>query len=185
MKQVTLDLLEKYKQLFLKISYMTENDIRNIWIKGDEDENVDLATIEYNYDIPLYQKMIFRFRNCQLSAPRFYHQIDPGNQRVMLLHFCKDELIELTLQLTCTKDNEIMEFLAWLANGLGIYDIVIIEFDNYNNELSDKSTFVKLWQKNQVEFFFGLTQDKQISLVKRYNKECVDSYNELQKDRYE
>ena len=165
---------------------MTEEDIRTIWIEGNEDPNVDLATIEYNYDIPLYQKMIFRFRNCRFSVPQFYHQIDPGNQRVMLLHYCKEELMQLTLQLTCTNDNEIMEFVAWLANGLGSYDITMIEFDHFSQELIEKSTFVKLWQKNQVEFFFGLPEEKKLDLLKRYNKECIDSYNELiRKDQYE
>lgn len=172
MKHITLPWLSRHELHLKQISLMSEEDIRTIWIKPSEDKSVDLSTITYNYDIPLYQKMIFRFRQCSLSAPRFFQQIDPGNQQVMLCHFVHNYVTIKELQ-------ELMEFMAWISNGLGIYDVTRLEFNEYSEELVQQSTFVKLWQANQVTFFFGLSEEKKLELLKRYNIDCVDSYNQL------
>ena len=169
MKHITLEQLNRYKEKLVAFSNITEENIRSIWIKDGEDPNVDLTTIEYNWDIPLYQKMIFRFRNCNKSAPAFFRQIDPGNQQRMLWFFILFGL----------RDNEIIEFFAWIANGLGVYNITKLEFDDYNEQLVTQSTLVPKWRENQITFFFDLDEDKKANLIKEYNKDCVDKYNEI------
>ena len=187
--RITLQWIAKFKLQLLKLSYLTEEDIRDIWIRQGEDMTVDLSTIIYNYDIPLYQKMIFRFRNCNNSAVRFFHQIDPCNQGIVLRRFGlifnnMTEVSELCntknpIELLLRGTGELVEFFSWIANGLGSYNITMLEFNDFNEELCQKSSFVKSWSKNQVEFFFGLSEQKQQELIDQYNKECVDSYNEL------
>ena len=166
---ITQEWLGRYKTQIMNLSDMTEDDIRKIWIRPGEDPNVDLSTIVYNYDIPLYQKMIFRYRHCSHSAPAFFRQIDPGNQMRMLAYFL----------LFGHNVRELIEFFAWIANGLGAYDIVMLEFNDFSDELHQQSTYIPKWKKNQITFFFELPEGIQASLLARYNKECVDAYNEI------
>ncbi|MCJ7637199.1 MAG: hypothetical protein MUO21_06880, partial [Nitrososphaeraceae archaeon] len=74
---------------------------------------------------------------------------------------------------------ELIEFFAWIANGLGAYDIVMLEFNDFSDELHQKSTYIPKWRKNQITFFFELPVTIQASLLARYNEECVDAYNEI------
>ena len=63
---MNISLLSKNKDKLLKMSRISEKDIRDMWIVENDKkiEDADLKNIVYNWDIPLYQKMIFRFRNC-------------------------------------------------------------------------------------------------------------------------
>ena len=169
MKHITLEDLNLHKEKLVKLSYMTKTDIRNIWITVDEDKNVDLESIEYHWSIPLYQKMIFRFINCDMSVPQFFHQIDICNQGSMLYYF----------KFFAYDSRELVEFFAWIANGLGAYNICLLQFDKYDEELCQNSSFVKLWKENQITFFFGLNEKKQNDLIDQYNKEEVDAYNKM------
>jgi hypothetical protein len=169
MKRITIDWLNQFKPQLVKLSNMTECDIRNIWILPNESRDVDLTTIEYSYNAPLYQKMIFRYRQCEYSAPGFFRQIDVFNQQRMLDYF---SLIEID---AC----ELVEFFAWIKNGLGSYDLTVLEFNEFTNELCQRSNYVQKWKANQVTFFFDLSDQLKLSLIYRYNKECVDAYNEM------
>ena len=169
MQHLTNDKINRYKKELVKLGHMTEQDIQNIWIKSGEEKTTDLSIIEYHWNSPLYYKMIFRLRNCERSGPRFFRQIDPCNQRVMLDYF----------SLFSRECSEILEFFAWIANGLGSYNITMLEFNDYNEELIEKSNYVKLWKENQIDFFFELPDLLKNKLIDQYNKDCVDSYNEM------
>jgi len=169
-KQITLEWLNRFKPQIVKLGAMTKSDIRNIWILPSERRDIDLSTIEYHYNAPLYQKMIFRYSNCKFSAPSFFRQIDPFNQQRMLDYF---SFVEIDA-------SELIEFFAWIANGLGSYDITVLEFNDFNDELCQKSTYVQKWQDNQVTFFCDLPEQVKLDLINRYNKECVDAYNDMQ-----
>lgn len=163
MKRITQAWLTKFKPQIINLSNMTEDDIRSIWIQPNESTDVDLSKIEYNYDIPLYQKMIFRYRNCNHSAPSFFRQIDPYNQRRMLAWFLLFEI----------DASELIEFFAWIANGLGSYNITVLEFNDFSEELLQKSTYIQKWKNNQVTFFLDLPEQIKLNLIDQYNKECV------------
>jgi len=75
--------------------------------------------------------------------------------------------------------SELIEFFAWIANGLGSYDITVLEFNDFNDELCQRSTYVQKWSANQVTFFFDLSEKVKLDLINRYNKECVDAYNDM------
>ena len=195
MNHITLVAIEKFKSKLIKFSKMTEEDIMAIWIEpsNGEDVTIDLSKIEYKWDIPLYQKMIFRYRNCQHSAPRFVHQLTPGNQNQVLHYFDLTMDISQLAEYILNKEGpfhslysrDLIEFFAWIANGLGSYDIVMLEFNDFNDELLENSSFVNNWTSNQIEFFFELGLEQQERLLTRYNRECVDSYNDLISNKIE
>lgn len=56
---IDFDMISDYHDELINFSNIQESDIQEIWIKYNEIRIQDLSKIVYNYDIPLYQKMIF------------------------------------------------------------------------------------------------------------------------------
>jgi len=165
MQHITFDFINRYRKQLNQISEMKEEDIRAMWIQPGESS--DISNLQYNWSIPLYQKMIFRFRQCEQSPFRFCNQIDPNNQgRVMSYYKIYDDF-----------SNQLINFFAWLKNGLGIYDL--FELDGTLEQIKDieKSQLYQLWKINEIKFFFGINGQKKNRLINRYNVECIDSYN--------
>jgi len=143
---------------------MKEEDVRALWILPGEDP--DISDLKYHWNIPLYQKMIFRFRQCEQSPFRFCNQIDPVNQDRMMSYYQIYDLFE----------KQLINFFSWLKNGLGVYDLYELDGMKYNtNELSQSA---QLWKVNEIKFFFGIDRQAQTVLINRYNKECIDKYNQ-------
>ena len=84
MKSITTTYINQYHKQLTNLSNMTEEDIKSMWIMPNEDS--DISNLQYNWNIPLYQKMIFRFRQCEQSPFRFCNQIDPVNQYRMMMY---------------------------------------------------------------------------------------------------
>jgi len=143
---VEFDELMQCKEKYLKLGNATEKDIRDIWIKPGEDN--DISNLVYNYTIPLYQKMIFRYRNANNKIIGVWNGIDPGNRRTLLSNFNIH-----------SDDDRIPEFFAWICFSLAIYDINIID-----------PSLVDLWKKDDMHFFYFLGESRQKALIKRYNE---------------
>ena len=63
MKHISIEWINLYKQNLITFSNITEMDIRDIWIRNGDIYLDNFSELEYNYDIPIYQKMIFRYNN--------------------------------------------------------------------------------------------------------------------------
>lgn len=165
MQSISFNFINKYHKQLDQISKMRKEDIRALWIQSGESS--DISNLQYNYDIPLYQKMIFRFRQCEQSPFRFCNQIDPVNQSRMMFYF----------KIYDDNENQLINFFAWLKNGLGPYDL--FELDGTLDQVKDieKSQLYQLWKINEIKFFFGINEQKRNLLINRYNKECIDTYN--------
>lgn len=163
--QITIESLNKHKDDLINLSNIDEFKIRDIWYHSGDIYLDNFVKIEYDFDIPLYQKMIFRYRNGGNLATRLYQGLDPGNRNRLLLNY----------NLYYSDNNELMEFLAWIANGLGIIDIINLEGISYNDKLN--SQYIPKWRQNEIKFFFDLDVIKQQLLIDRYNKDCVDQFN--------
>lgn len=166
MQHITFGIVYQLAEELNHISDMKEEDVRDIWIQPYE--NFDITSLQYNYNIPLYQKMIFRFRQCEQSPFRFCSQLDPNNQFRMLSYY------------KIYDDNkQLINFCSWLKNGIGIHDLY--ELDGALNKIDDinQSELYQLWKINEIKFFFGINYNKQLSLINKYNKECIDAYLSL------
>lgn len=148
------DLLNQ-KELILNISKITQNDIMCIWKEPDEEIICDFDNIEYNYSMPLYKKMILRFKREGKNDPSvFIKTLDQSNQYRISVWFG-------------IYNYKLFEFFAYIKNHFGSYQIDEIGLN------SDK------WKSNNsIEFFFDLKQDEQEKLVDMYNK----SYDNLIKN---
>lgn len=168
MKHISIEWINLYKQNLITFSNITEMDIRDIWIRKGDIYVDNFSELEYDYDIPLYQKMIFRYRNGNNLATRLFQGCDPCNKRRLLNNF--NMIYENT--------HELIEFFAWISNGLGVYNILEFEKEEISENHMD---YVKEWRKNDIEFFFLLSSKVQNQLIQRYNKECIDEYNKMLK----
>lgn len=163
MKYIDLNTINKYKNNLFNFSNLTEEQIRTIWCKDNKEFVGDLSKIIYNYNIPLYQKMIFRLRNELNSSCNFYKGCDPHNQTILLNFFNMNRY----------EGNNIIEFFAWITNWLNKFEV---------KKLTDKMEIIQLWiNKNSILFFFSLEENKQKHLIEKYNKECIDVYNQNNK----
>jgi hypothetical protein len=148
---INLDDIIKYKDKFIYFSKITESDIQNLWIKSNEQKK-DLVSLVYNYDISLWEKMVWRFRNCNKCIVQFWIQIDPIN-KLYILHkygFFENDI-----------DN-LMYFFAWIKNHLGKPDFDIICTDNKNMEL------IRWKSSNAIQFFFDSSDNFQKILLDKY-----------------
>lgn len=144
-KTLTLCELLKNKENLIAFSNMNVYDIKILY-KLPSDKDIDCNNFEYQYDLPLYAKMIKRFQNN--SAVQLHNQITPGYQQMLQYkyHLSKD----------------VLDFFAWIENSLGSYHIVEMGCD------------VAKWKQNSIQFFFDLDQYKQAFLINNYNEKVLE-----------
>ena len=146
--------INNLKSKLLNFAHITEQDIRDVWRKPNEELVNDFSKIVYNYSVPLYQKMIFRFRNENKSAPMLYKGCDPGNQRQLMTYFGLYSFDDIS---------NVIEFMAWIK-----YSCYTSR--EYVNENVWKST-------GEIDLYFMLNEDQQTNLINEYNKDIVDKFN--------
>lgn len=168
LKHITFELIDNNKQNLINFSNITEENIRDIWFTNGDVYIDDLTLLEYHWSIPLYQKMIFRYRNSDKLASKFFRGCDPYNQMILLRKFHMYH-----------ENKDLIDFFSWISTSLGVYDIVQLEGLEFNDENLDESKYVKSWKKNDIEFFFSLSEDNKNYLIEKFNTECVDKYNEM------
>lgn len=155
--------ISKNKDKLLKMSQISEPDIRDIWIVKNDIKvgNSNLKDIVYKWDIPLYQKMIFRFRNCQGCIARFWNQVDPCNRQKLLTYY---KIYD--------KSNDMMEFFAWIKNHIRTYDFVAIK-NMYEAECKSKSKITdvslkRFEESNAIQYFLESSTEYQNAILKYY-----------------
>ena len=169
MEHVALNFIKSHYKELNVISQIKENTIQRIW-GANSDEKLDDI---YTYNMPLYKKMVFRFRNT-ITSPfknpspfQFVKQVDPGNQRKFMSYFGIHN-----------NERDLIEFFGWLRCGLGVYDISELQQLNSIEEVYETEMY-KLFIQNEIIFFFGINDEYKQKLIDRYNSECIDRYNNL------
>lgn len=167
---ITFDMVKNHTALLLKLQDLNEETIFRIW-KKDNLDLPDLNLITYDANCPLYQKMIFRFRDCKMNPLQLYKQLDPSN-RARLILYCGSYLT-----------NEIMivlEFLAWITNSISrhqLYEIMNLNLDQDQDLDNDKSyqddnnctmNLLEYSRTKTIKFYFELDETIQ--------KRCLDEY---------
>jgi len=146
----------EHKHNIAKMSKLTEHDIMDVWIESDEDPVKDLSKIVYSYDAPLYQKMIWRFR--QTKSPTLLHnEIDPCNRKILLRYFDLDHW-----NLYNKFNNRLLEFFVWLKSQH------FSQEDFTDQEKADKH--LRDWKENEMVFFINLLECDQQRLINKYNE---------------
>jgi hypothetical protein len=122
---ITSGQLSSQRAQLVAFSEFGEEDIRKVWGSlGSSTKTDDLAQLQYDPAGPLCHKLIFRFRQYDRSPSRFAHGIDPGKQQFILFRY--------------RLERDVVEFFAWLKNGLGIYDLYMLLIASDGNA-SDQS----------------------------------------------
>lgn len=180
LQHITTQWLTNQREKLLEFSGLTEETIRDIWGGSESIKDEDLTKIKYRDDCPLYHKMIFRFRQYDRSASRLANTIDLNNKTRLLFRYRLEG------------QAEIIEFLAWIKNGLGIYDLYTLaqpdleepesSGEEYDLDHFRDSPFHQIWKINEIRWFFDLPIKAQNQLIERYNTECVDAYNRRIRD---
>lgn len=184
--RIKIDDLITFEDAYLKFEKTNIFDIKRIWQQSD-DTDYDEAYLSneilpYKWEDPLYMKMIHRFRNCRSRIAVMCHQIDLGNQRLLILHQLLPFITSIqhssnpSLGLKQSESKEILrnvtnieslrtnvEFFAWLSNMLGAHEI--------------KPDELQSWNLTPITWFYKLSLPEKTSLVERFNKDEIDAYN--------
>lgn len=155
---INLELLSNHKESLIKLSKITEEDIRDVWIQpGDGD--IDLQTLKHRHDLPLCYKMVIRFRNSFVNPAVMWNSLDPHNQHKLTSKYFQD---------TTSNAYDIMTFFVWVACSLGLHELKeLTEIDD--NSLLDKA------QHDCIGLFFELSESIQQKFVNEYNEKMKDT----------
>jgi hypothetical protein len=173
-KEVDLEHLVVDKLSYLEFEKTGILDIKRIWKKVSafdvdyDDAYVLQDELPYKWDDPLYMKMVHRFRNCNKRIAQFWHQIDVGNQCILI----RATLIPATTRVGgILRDyNELcsnVEFFAWISNMLGAYEI---------------KQNLDMWKTTPIQWYFELDETTQRELVHRFNSGEIATHNSFLTD---
>lgn len=164
-KGINFEVIQKNKEKLLRLAELSKQDIKKMFFqKGDEDIE-DLDNMEYRWNLPLYCKHIFRFVNGDSQIGGMYWGLDGYGQMTVRRFFKLNDVMD--------EGMEIMDFICWMKNSLGSYNIVCLEKDfSPSKDLEktiQKSELVKSWKRNCITFFFELNEENQMKLISDYN----------------
>lgn len=163
--EIAFGYIHAKKDLLLIFSDMSEDNIKKIWKHPGDVDIVDYENIKYDFNLPLYAKMIIRFQtSCSTSPNRLHHQIDPGNQYLLRMMY------------DLSSDKDLVDFFAWIDNSLGSYHIAKLESPDI---VIKESEYVKRWRASSIKFFFWLDESIQKKLLSDYNAKIIEWNNIL------
>ena len=139
---VSIDLIKKHEASLRHINTLDETTIQRIWRKPGEEPMENLAPIIYDFQMPMYKKMILRFRNNGRSKIYFWNEIDPCNRQLLLAYF----------GMIFAENTSLMNFFVWVKN-------------NYHQEMIKTDPGA-----DPINYFFGLTDDKQQEIIEAHDE---------------
>ncbi len=172
-KEVNLEHLLHDKECYLEFEKVGIFDIKRIWLKDSavdyDDAYVLQEELPYKWQDPLYMKMIHRFRNCNKRIAQFWHQIDVGNQCLLISHTLTPAINRVHgARRNYEELRSHVEFFAWISNMLGTYEI---------------KENVDLWRTTPIQWYFECDAETQKELVERFNSGEIIAYNRFVTDR--
>lgn len=153
---ISLDYIIELESELLKLSKLTEYHIQDIWISSNETKLDNFNDLIYSWDAPLYQKMIFRFRNCEKNPSMFYNQLDPVNKNHLINFICASSV------------EQVIDFFIWLRSNYNEYILEMMKMDEY---------LINFWKDNELNFFFEINRKWQNKFVNTYN-EYIRRFND-------
>jgi hypothetical protein len=165
---ISIELIMANREPLLKLSNLNEIDIVNIWMKFNEKQMDDFSigcaistpsTLLYNFEMPLYQQMILKFRYHNNEPTRFLKEINTHNKIVLQRYF--------KFNIGDTAD-KLIEFFSWM-NRLSIMDLVdCCKFTIFDTVKS--SEIYQQWKTNEtIQFFFSIKPEQQQYFIEVYN----------------
>jgi len=134
--------LEKYKENLLKCDYLSEENIKFIFIKTDDNKNINIENMKYIYNLPLYCKMIFRFREGLNTFQSLFRGCDVENKNLLINFIGGKNYFNF---------EPLNEFFASFINF-------------YKRDEENKKKYVKI-----CSWFFNLNVREQVDLINQYN----------------
>lgn len=169
-EQVKVSDIIDNKDKFVAFSNLTKADIKKIFFRPGDVDIKDLDTMKYQWDLPLYAKIIFRFvqNDCQVCG--MYWGLDPNCQRRLRYNF---KLYDGVLDMNRSPNfEEIANFFCWIKNSFGLCELLEVEGTLNQANLNKGWESAKLyhnWKKNVVTYFYELTEDQQKKIIDKYN----------------
>ena len=148
-----------YKHQILLLNNIGPLDIMNLFIKNGEKQINPIALPEYNISMPLYQKMLHRFKEEKFCIIGLYYVCTPDEQQKIL------SMVNLKFK----SNKDLIEFFQMLK-----YNISIKELQTMKSRTINKS-----WGNNVIEFFYSLDKDLHIELINRYNNDFITDINSI------
>jgi hypothetical protein len=140
-----------------------ELDIQKIWRRtGQPELSIDeLAGLKYDYDIPLYQKMIFRYRQGKSRFSLLYSGIDDFNKTILLQYFgiyrfspsssAIINILDLLRHITYwLAEYQICEILYDIGSDINLSDLADLDFSDAP-ELQTHDLQTLLTNRNEVQ----------------------------------
>jgi hypothetical protein len=193
MQNVTSDWIDEHAFELLKFAAITEEDVRNIFIKTDERplRAIEFDTLVYSFDAPLFHKMIFRLRQGKGCPSQLYTGCDGGNKSKLLRYFGMRDRAFNKDMCDCGA-GQLVGFFAWIRNSFGGHDIVALEGTGTDADVAaaaaaaaaavnmKTSAMLQAWgANNSVDFYFTLCAADQAKFIKKYNDEVVVAHNKI------
>src|SRR4030042_7069277 len=79
------DIIEN-KDKFIAFSNLTKEDIKKIYFRTEDVDIHDLDAMEYDWRLPLYAKIIFRFVQNNNQVCGMYWGLDPNCQKKLMYY---------------------------------------------------------------------------------------------------
>lgn len=164
MKPITLSFIDSFKEQLHVMSNATEVDVTKIF-GGDPNLIVDNI---YSFDMPLYKKMVFRYRNANNSIIQLCREVDPGNQQRVLNYF--------NLSYFDLSFKDLLEFFGYIHNMMGSYHVENL-LEGAVLDSHAMKELLNLKKYNDIKFYFSLDDHIKEKLIEIYNKEHYISNN--------
>lgn len=136
------------KENLIAFSNIDPETIKKIWINPDEIDITDFENLEYDYNLPLYTKMYFRWKNAGGRSTILFNGCDPQNQLKLVQYFSTS---------WTNYARELIWFFLWLEN-------------------TGYSCIVRSSPINGIKFFFELSQNVQEKMINDYNEQMKKFY---------
>ena len=78
--------ISNHKSNLLTLSQIDKTAIQRLWIRSDEKALTRFDNMVYDFMLPLFAKMIFRFQEMR-SATYFWCELDPSNRYLLLTKY--------------------------------------------------------------------------------------------------
>ena len=137
--ELNLDVLRQQKDSLVEFSSLNEDDILDMWFTPGEPLIKPKDIILYRNDVPLYVKMIWRFRENKKNPISFYFSVDCGAMKLIRKRF--------------KLNNETLSLFRFIT-----FTLIPAEIPNS-----------AIWRKNQVKWFYQRSDLYKKQLIKFYN----------------
>lgn len=157
MGSINYQFLDQNKDLFMGFSKFDQMDLQRLYRKPGETEltTEEIDETAYNYDLPLFIKLIFRLKQNNNCPARFFNNVDWIVQSDILRKY-------FNTYLSPNEHNnykEHLNFFSWIGNMVSVMEI---------HSMTDNESLAELWRGNTILFYYSINDDLQKRLIDMY-----------------